>query len=75
FILAMMVNTYVPAIGWYSLWLVKVAKAGLTVTLFLIGCGLSRKALQSVGWKPMLQGVLLWVLVSVAALCAVMVLA
>ena len=49
-----------------------VAKAGLTVTLFLIGCGLSRRALQSVGWKPMLQGILLWLAVSVGALCAVM---
>ena len=75
FILAMMINTYVPAIAWYSHWLVNIAKAGLTVTLFLIGCGLSRKALQSVGWKPMLQGVLLWVAVSVAALCAVITLA
>jgi uncharacterized membrane protein YadS len=48
-----------------------VAKVGLTLTLFLIGCGLSRKVLQSVGIKPLLQGVVLWIGISAAALWAV----
>ncbi|MFP4381796.1 MAG: YeiH family protein [Candidatus Sumerlaeia bacterium] len=47
------------------------AKLGLTLTLFLIGAGLSRNALKKVGFRPMLQGILLWLLVSSAGLLAV----
>lgn len=68
FVLAMMANTYSPLVQEYSSYLVAIAKAGLTVTLFLIGCGLSKKVLQSVGIKPLLQGVVLWLIISVAAL-------
>jgi uncharacterized membrane protein YadS len=49
----------------------QVAKLGLTLTLFLIGAGLSRDALRTVGLRPMLQGVLLWIAVSVTSLVAV----
>ena len=72
FVLAMMANTYSPFVQEYSSYLVAIAKAGLTVTLFLIGCGLSKKVLQSVGIKPLLQGVVLWLIISVAALWMVM---
>lgn len=47
------------------------AKLGLTLTLFLIGAGLSREALRSVGFRPMLQGILLWIVVAVSGLVAV----
>lgn len=49
----------------------QVAKLGLTLTLFLIGAGLSRDALKTVGLRPMLQGVLLWIVVSLSGLVAV----
>ena len=71
FILAMIANTYLPFVTAYSKYLTNIAKAGLTVTLFLIGCGLSRKAFQSVGFKPLIQGVLLWIIISVVALWGV----
>lgn len=71
FVLAMIVNTYVPFMQQYNYYLTGLAKAGLTLTLFLIGCGLSRKVLQSVGFKPLIQGVVLWVLISTVALWAV----
>lgn len=71
FVLAMIVNTYVPFVTQYSHYLTGFAKAGLTLTLFLIGCGLSRKVLQSVGFKPLIQGVVLWVIISAAALWTV----
>lgn len=71
FVLAMIVNTYVPFVTQYSHYLTGFAKAGLTLTLFLIGCGLSRKVLQSVGLKPLIQGVVLWVIISTVALWAV----
>jgi uncharacterized membrane protein YadS len=72
FVLAMMANTYIPLVQEYNSYLVTIAKAGLTVTLFLIGCGLSKKVLQSVGIKPLLQGVVLWLLISMVALWMVM---
>ena len=71
FILAMIANTYVPFVQQYSYYLTAIAKAGLTLTLFLIGCGLSRKVLQSVGLKPLIQGVVLWIIISAASLWAV----
>lgn len=71
FILAMLLNSYVPLIQQYNHYLTGFAKAGLTLTLFLIGCGLSRKVLHSVGFKPLIQGVILWLLISAAALWAV----
>lgn len=48
-----------------------IAKAAMTVALFLIGTGLSRSALRQAGWRPLLQGLLMWVAVSIAALAAV----
>ncbi len=47
------------------------ARLGLTLTLFLIGAGLSRQALKMVGFRPMIQGILLWAAVSGAGLVAV----
>jgi len=52
--------------------LVNLAKAGLVVTLFLIGASLSRETLKRVGIRPMIQGVSLWVIISVVSLWAVL---
>ncbi len=75
FILAMILNTYVPLVQAYNHYVVSLAKSGLTLTLFLIGCGLSAKVLKSVGYKPLMQGIILWIIISVAALWAVLSLA
>jgi uncharacterized integral membrane protein (TIGR00698 family) len=72
FILAMILNTYLPAIHIVSSYLVDLAKTGLTVTLFLIGAGLSKSVLKAVGIKPLIQGIALWIAISVVALYAVM---
>lgn len=71
FIVAMVINSYVPLVQQFGHYLVSIAKAGLTLTLFLIGCGLSKKVLQSVGIMPLLQAVILWILISLTALWAV----
>jgi uncharacterized integral membrane protein (TIGR00698 family) len=71
FILAMLVNTYVPFIKPVVPYITTLAKTGLTVTLFLIGTSLSFKTLKTVGVKPLLQAVLLWVLISGISLWAV----
>lgn len=68
FIVAMMFNTYLPATQYIAPLMISLAKSGLTLTLFLIGAGLSRQVLGAVGLKPMLQGAVLWVVISSVAL-------
>lgn len=72
FVLAMLISSNVPQLEPVTPYVVRIAKIGFTVTLFLIGSGLSPKALKSVGAKPLLQGVVLWMLVSVLSLWAVL---
>ncbi len=71
FIIAMIINSYIPFVQQYGHYIVSIAKAGLTLTLFLIGAGLSKKVLQSVGAMPLLQAFILWIVISVSALWAV----
>ena len=47
------------------------ARRVLVLTLFLIGAGLSREALKSVGLRPFIQGLVLWLLVGSMGLAAV----
>jgi uncharacterized integral membrane protein (TIGR00698 family) len=71
FVVATIVRTYSPiALPWDLI--VKAARIGLTITLFLIGAGLSRKSLARVGARPLLLGVLLWIVISAVSLFAVM---
>ena len=74
FLLATVVRTYAPSFVPPSLFesLVNLAKAGMTITLFLIGASLSRRTLKSVGFRPMLQGIILWAVISVVSLAAVL---
>ena len=68
FCLAAVCNTYLPA-GAHTYGItVKVAKIGLTATLFLIGSGISMATIKRVGHRPLLQGVILWLLVLVGSL-------
>ncbi|MGH9676793.1 MAG: YeiH family protein, partial [Candidatus Acidiferrum sp.] len=68
FVLAAVLNTYVPAIRNLSKPLFTLGRLGLTATLFLIGTGISRPTLKEVGWRPLLQGVLLWMAVGFTSL-------
>ncbi len=71
FCLAAVANTYLfPGSAVYKL-LSAGGKRLLIFTLFLIGANLSPKALRSVGPRPLLQGVTLWILVAVASLLAI----
>ncbi|MCM1313422.1 MAG: putative sulfate exporter family transporter [Roseburia sp.] len=45
-----------------------ISKKCLTITLFFIGASLSLDVLKSVGIKPLIQGVLLWIVISIASL-------
>jgi uncharacterized integral membrane protein (TIGR00698 family) len=68
FCLAAVVNTYIPAFGNFDRWAFSAGRLGLTATLFLIGTGISVATVKSVGWRPPLQGVLLWIMVATLTL-------
>jgi len=43
----------------------------MVATLFLVGAGLDRVSLSRVGWRPMVQGALLWAIVASLSLAAI----
>lgn len=71
FCLAAVLNTYLPSLKSVSGILSNLGKLGLTATLFLIGTGLSRATLKHVGVRPLLQGVILWIVVAISSLCLI----
>lgn len=71
FCAAAAMSTYLPRLQPAFAALNHLGKAGLTATLFLIGTSLSKKTLQQVGMRPLLQGIFLWVAVGTASLIAI----
>ncbi len=72
FILAILLNTYLPFLKNVSPYIAEISKAGLKLALFLIGTGLSLVTIKTIGPRPFLLGVLLWILISIISLYAVM---
>lgn len=72
FVLAILVNSYFPAIKEVTDYVVDFSKSSLKTALFLIGTGLSFKNLKNIGIKPLLLGIILWVVISVISLFAVL---
>ena len=72
FLLASVARSLVPGVAHLAPGLGHLATVGLTLTLFLIGTGISRNTLRTVGWKPLLQGVLLWAFISMASLIVIL---
>lgn len=72
FIVASVINTYFTLPATVTVEIIKLAKTGFSITLFLIGCGISLESLKKVGVRPLLQGVLLWVIILVSSLYFVM---
>lgn len=72
FVLAMIFNTYVLGVTETGALIGSAingfARKTLTITLFFIGASLSRDVLKAVGIKPLIQGVLLWAVISVSTL-------
>jgi uncharacterized integral membrane protein (TIGR00698 family) len=68
FCVAAVANTYVPVFGGAYPLFDRLGKAGLTVTLFLIGTGLSKDLLRQVGIRPLAHGVLLWAIIAIGSL-------
>ena len=72
FLLASVARSFLPAIAHAAPAISHGATIGLTLTLFLIGAGISTKTLQAVGWKPLAQGILLWAVISVGSLLVIL---
>jgi uncharacterized integral membrane protein (TIGR00698 family) len=72
FLLASVARTFLPGVAKFAPAMSHLAQVGLTLTLFLIGAGLSREILRAVGWKPMAQGILLWIFISVTSLWVIL---
>lgn len=71
FVVAILINSFVPAVHPASPFIVALSKTGLKITLFLIGSGLTRELLKSVGFKPLIQGMMLWLFISVISLTVI----
>ena len=73
FVVAILLNTYVldgmPQVGKA---IAGVARKGLIITMFFIGASLSTDTLKAVGIKPLVQGVMLWVLISLGSLAYIL---
>ena len=68
FVVAMVIGTYLPIPQALLIGITTIARRTLNVALFLIGMGLSFKAIRSVGLRPILQGVTVWLIVGVVSL-------
>ncbi len=71
FCLAALASTYIHAGAALFAAFAKLGRSGLTVTLFLIGTGISKATLRKVGVRPMLQGVALWIIIATLSLWAI----
>ncbi len=71
FCLAAVAGTYLPVFGSIYPKLSALGKTGLTVTLYLIGTGISKSTLKQVGVRPLLQGILLWAIVAISSLALI----
>ena len=69
FIVAILINTYllddIPEVGTLISGL---TRKGLIITMFFIGASLSTDVLKAVGVKPLIQGILLWLVISIGSL-------
>jgi uncharacterized membrane protein YadS len=70
---AILINTYlldsVPEVGKT---ISGMARKGLIITMFFIGASLSTDVLKAVGLKPLVQGVSLWLVISVGSLAYIL---
>ena len=72
FILTMLISTFFPQLKSVYDIIVAISKQALVVTLFLIGAGLSFAVIKSTGAKTFIQGLSLWVIISIVSLATIM---
>lgn len=72
FCFAALLNTVLPAFSAAFGVLNHLGKIGLTVTLFLIGTGLSQETLKRVGFRPLVQALALWIIIGTSTLALIL---
>jgi uncharacterized integral membrane protein (TIGR00698 family) len=72
FVVAAVINSYLPAGSPLYVLFVRIARIGLTVTLYLIGSSITRATLKAVGVRPLVQGVILWLIVATLSLVLIL---
>ena len=69
FVIAILLNTFVlDSIPEFGKVISGLARKCLTLTMFFIGASLSTDVLRAVGLKPLIQGILLWAVISIGSL-------
>lgn len=68
FILAILMNTYLPFPDSITSIVTDFAKSGLNLTLFFIGSTLSVQTLKTIGLKPLAAAIILWMAISIGSL-------
>lgn len=72
FVVAMIINTYLLSLSDIGIqvgdFINGLARKALTLTLFFIGASLSMDTLKTIGIKPLFQGILLWIIISLSNL-------
>lgn len=72
FILAILINSYTNIPNELSLQISHISKRLLILTLFLIGTGLSKDKIKSMGIRPLSLGVILWISISIGSLLGIL---
>ncbi|WP_255481735.1 YeiH family protein [Flavobacterium sp. xlx-221] len=72
FLIAICINTYVPFMQQFSSIIITLSKSALTLTLFLIGTSLSFKMMKTIGYKPLLMAIFLWIIIGIGGLIMIL---
>lgn len=72
FIIAAALVTWIPSLQPAGHVVEMLARHGLILTLFLIGSNLTKDTIQSVGFRPFVQGFGLWILMATGSLSALL---
>ena len=71
FLAASLLNTFVPQGAFLWTFGAAIAKQLLTLTLFLVGSGLTRNLIRKVGLRAFAQALLLWIFICITTLLAI----
>lgn len=66
------VVTYIPVTQEPGAWIALIARRGMVLALFFIGASLTKETLKKVGMRPMVLGILLWIIVGGGTLGAIL---
>jgi uncharacterized integral membrane protein (TIGR00698 family) len=71
FVVASIMNSYLSLPMIFTENILLISKVGFSVTLFLIGMGISPAKLKQVGFRPLLMGIILWIIILISSLLLV----